>query len=188
MTRVSIVQLPARVLREKAAEVSLDTIKKPRIQELISRMKATLAASENGVGLAAPQIGESLRIFLISEEAEEIDKGRLPTETKSSIQNSTKSQKRVWRYDAFINPIVKKISSKKNELPEGCLSVAGKFGVVARPEKITVEAYDEQGKKFTRIATKFVARVIQHELDHLQGVLFIDKASHMLASESHHDS
>ncbi|MDO8600896.1 MAG: peptide deformylase [bacterium] len=185
MSIVSIVQLPTKVLREKAREVSAKEITSPRIQELISRMKKTLAASENGVGLAAPQIGESLQIFLVSEEAEEIDKGRPPTVTEASPPQDpeTKLQKRTWRYDVFINPKIKKISRKKNEFPEGCLSVVGKFGIVPRPEKITVEAYDENGKKFVRSATKFVARVIQHELDHLQGVLFIDKATQMLASE-----
>lgn len=188
MTRALIVQLPQKVLREKAMEVSLNTIKSPRIKELISRMKTTLAASENGVGLAAPQIGESLQIFLVSEEAEEIDKGRPPTTTpiESPAQDNARPLKREWRYDVFINPVVKKISRKKNEFPEGCLSVVGKFGVVSRPEKITVEAYDENGKKFTRMASKFVARVMQHELDHLQGVLFIDKTAHMLNSNNNH--
>lgn len=182
----NIVQLPSQVLREKAVAVPLEEIQNPRIQELISRMKDTLAASENGVGLAAPQIGESLQIFLVSEEAEEIDRGRPPVRdlpASSARTGDAEPQKRVWRSYVFINPVIKKISRKKKELPEGCLSVVGKFGVVPRPEKITVEAYDEHGKKFTRMASKFVARVIQHELDHLRGVLFIDKASHMLESE-----
>lgn len=186
MTRTPIIQLPGRVLRQKAVTVPPEEIKSPRMQELISRMKDTLAASENGVGLAAPQIGESLQIFLVSEEAEEIDKGKPPIRdlpTNDAQTGNTKPQKPAWRSYVFINPVVKKISRKKNELPEGCLSVVGKFGVVTRPEKITVEAYDEHGKKFTRSASKFVARVIQHELDHLQGILFIDKASHMLESE-----
>lgn len=181
-----IVQLPSQVLRKKAVAVPPEEIKSPRIRELILRMKETLAASENGIGLAAPQIGESLQIFLVSEEAEEIDKGRLPARdlpANNAPTGDTEPQKRVWRSYVFINPVIKKISRKKNELPEGCLSVIGKFGVVARPEKITVEAYDEQGKKFTRSASKFVARVIQHELDHLQGTLFIDKATQMLESE-----
>lgn len=187
MASLPIVQLPQKVLRQKAREVPFDDIQSPRIQGLILRMKDALASSENGVGLAAPQIGESLQIFLMSEEAEEIDKGRPPVRDlpPHMQEDDAKSQKRVWRYDVFINPIIKKVSRKKNELPEGCLSVAGKFGIVARPEKITVEAYNENEEKFTRSASKFVARVIQHELDHLRGILFIDKASHMLKSERH---
>ena len=76
--------------------------------------------------------------------------------------------------------MVKKLSKSKIEYPEGCLSVPGQFGFVKRSEKITVEAYDEAGKKFIRGASKFYARVIQHELDHLNGVLFIDKVERFI--------
>jgi peptide deformylase len=68
------------------------------------------------------------------------------------------------------------LSRKKVDGSEGCLSVPGKFGIVRRNEKITVEALDENGKKITRGAANFFARVLQHELDHLEGILFIDKA------------
>ena len=81
---------------------------------------------------------------------------------------------REWRYDVFINPIIKRIAKKKLSDIEGCLSVPGKFGIVRRADKITVEAYNEQGKKFIKSAVRFVARVMQHELDHLDGGLFID--------------
>jgi len=143
------------------------------------RMKETLKNTVDGVGLAAPQVGESLRVFIVSEEAEEIDKiahERWEEKREEWKQTGNKPYEvREWRYYTFINPLVKKTSRKKVPGPEGCLSVPGKFGTVPRHEKIMVEAYDEHAKKFTRGASKFFARVIQHELDHLKGTLFIDK-------------
>lgn len=147
-------------------------------------MKETLRNTEDGVGLAAPQVGESFRIFLVSEEAEYIDNKKLPEgeerKPEDSSTGSEQRKKRDWKHFVYINPIVKKISRSKIEYPEGCLSVPGRFGYVKRSEKITVEAYDETGKKFTRGASKFFARVIQHELDHLNGILFIDKVERFI--------
>lgn len=181
-----IIKNPNRVLREKAREVPEAEIIGPKIRGLISSMKETLKNTPDGVGLAAPQVGESLQIFIVSEEAEIIDKTRIKSaeqnraEDREKQKTSPKSddasgKKPDWKYYVFINPVVKKFSRKKLEDAEGCLSVPGKFGRVRRCQKITVEAYDEFGKKFTRGASNFFARVIQHELDHLGGALFIDK-------------
>lgn len=182
-----IVKIPHKVLRKKAAEVPLRSIAAPQIQRLIVQMKEALKNTPDGVGLAAPQIGESLRIFIVSEEAKEIDKAekegwKRRQEDSPEVRNEKPYEEREWKYYAFINPTVKNISKKKLEGSEGCLSVPGKFGSVRRHEKITVEAYDEQGKKFTRGASRFFARVMQHELDHLGGVLFIDKAERIIES------
>ena len=88
---------------------------------------------------------------------------------------------RAWKQLVFINPRITKTSKKKNLLVEGCLSVSdpsGKliYGQVERFEKLTVEAYDASARKFTRGASELFAQVIQHELDHLNGALFTDKA------------
>lgn len=139
-------------------------------------MKETLKSTPDGVGLAAPQIGVSLRIFIASEEAEEIDR----TRRKRRDEDKKPYEEREWKYYVYINPMIKNIARKKIEDSEGCLSVRGKYGIVKRHEKITVEAYDEFGKKFTRGASKFFARVLQHELDHLEGTLFIDKADKIM--------
>lgn len=177
---LKIILTPNLMLRQEAKEMPPDSIKTPKIQHLISDMKETLKKTSNGVGLAAPQIAESLRIFIVSEEAEEIDKvknKRWEEEREEWKRNNTKPyEEREWKYYVFINPLVKKISKKKLEGPEGCLSVPEKFGLVRRAEKITIQYFDETGKKFTRGFAKFFARVIQHELDHLNGTLFIDKA------------
>lgn len=152
-------------------------------------MKEALKSTPDGVGLAAPQIGESYRIFIVSEEAEEIDKvqnrgGIRRDDGNPGIKDEKPYQEREWKYYVYINPAIKKVSKVKLDGPEGCLSVPGKFGNVRRHEKITVEAYNENGKKFTRGASKFFARVLQHELDHLDGVLFVDKAEKIIGNPS----
>lgn len=178
--KLPIVKEPHNILRNSVKELSLKEITGKKIQKLLSDMKSTLAATPDGVGLAAPQVGEGLAIFIVSEEAEEIDKVKNQRwEEKREEWKQTKNkpyEEREWKYYVFINPAVKKFSKKRISGPEGCLSVPGKFGLVKRYEKITVEAYDEQGKRFTRGASKFLARVLQHELDHLNGTLFVDKA------------
>lgn len=172
-----IVKIPEKILRSKAKEIPVNQINKPAIQRLISDMQETLKNTPDGVGLAAPQIGESVRVFIVSEEALQVDKKTAASE--ASPEDLNKNTKKEWKYFVFINPVIKKMSQKKVDGAEGCLSVPGKYGEVKRAEKITVEAYDENGKKFTRGASKFFARVLQHELDHLEGVLFIDKAEHI---------
>ena len=184
MARVlPVVKEPNKILRGTARPVPVSEITKPKIQGLISDMKETLKNTTDGVGLAAPQVGEPLRLFIVSEEAEEIDRVEKELRHKKTLpQEKEPYEKRKWKYYVFINPAVKKVSKTKLERAEGCLSVPGKFGEVRRHEKITVEAYDENGKKFTRGASRFFARVIQHELDHLEGTLFIDKAKKVFES------
>lgn len=185
MAKSPIVKNPHKVLRARAEEVLVRDIATPKIQKLLQDMKDTLAATPDGVGLAAPQIGVGMRIFIVSDESEEIDKVRKRRwEEEHGSELKRKKDKpyesRDWNYHVYINPTVKKLSKSKIEDAEGCLSVPGVFGVVGRHEKITVEAHDEHGKKFTRGASNFYARVLQHELDHLNGTLFIDKTRQIL--------
>ena len=178
-----IVKEPYPVLREKAREVTIAQIASKKIQDLIESMKRTLKATTDGVGLAAPQVGEGLRIFIVSDEAEEIDRAEASSREKKDESDSKHQRKylmREWNYYTFINPRVTAKSRKKLNGSEGCLSVPGVFGNVTRQEKITVEALDEHGKKFIRGSSRFFARVMQHELDHLEGTLFIDKAAHLV--------
>ena len=184
----SIVINPQKILRGPTKEIPVSAIPTKKIQNLIEDMKATLAETPNGVGLAAPQVGESLRLFIASEEAEEIDraekkKGKSVRRGKiltDAGEEEEAYEKRVWKHYTFINPKMLNRSRTKIDRAEGCLSVPKKFGDVKRFEKITVEAYDENGKKFTRGTARFFARVIQHELDHLDGALFIDKARNLI--------
>jgi len=164
---VKIVQKGNKVLREKAKEILLADIGSKKVKSVMSKMAKGLWASSNGVAIAAPQIGESLRIFLV--EACVFDKQGFTDEEKKKKRQPV----------TFINPKISKLSKKKQPVPEGCLSVDGIFGVVERADKLTVEAYDENGKKFTRGASGFLAQIIQHEYDHLEGVLFVDKATQL---------
>lgn len=114
---------------------------------LLDDMKQTVRA-ENGAGLAAPQIGLALRVVVI-----DVDEG----------------------FFEFVNPVI--VSQKGEQTgPEGCLSVKGKQGTVTRPDKVKAEYRDRTGKKHKLTAEGFFARAVCHELDHLDGVLYIDKA------------
>ncbi|MEK7148563.1 MAG: peptide deformylase [Patescibacteria group bacterium] len=177
---VKIVQKEAPVLREKAEPVNPKDFTSPRLKKILADMTATLEKEEDGVAIAAPQIGVPLRIFVVSHRAfEYTDKDSLHkfekiTETKSPTQKKTMHSNMV-----FINPVITKLSRKKVWLPEGCLSIRFLYGEVARSQKTTVRAYDENGKVFTRGGSGLLAQIFQHETDHLDGVLFIDTARNM---------
>lgn len=158
---------PNPILRQRSKDVDLAAISSRKIQAAIQDLKDTLETSENGIGIAAPQIGVSLRIFVVSEEAKFIG-GKNPPKEKH------------WKHCVYINPVIVKSSRKKADAAEGCLSVPKKYGIVTRPEKVEIEAYDEAGRKFSQGASKFYARVLQHEMDHLGGILFIDKVKRFI--------
>lgn len=158
---------PNPLLRKRSAEIDPAQIQGKEVQAAIRDLRETLETSEDGIGIAAPQVGFSLRIFIVSEEAKYLD-GEAPPEKKE------------WSQYVYINPVISKYARKKVEGIEGCLSVPGKYGIVKRPEKVTITAYDETGKRFSHGAAKFYARVLQHELDHLDGTLFIDKVKRFI--------
>jgi len=164
---MKIAQKDNKVLRQIAKEVPMKEIKEKKIKDFLKKMSGALSLSETGVALAAPQIGESLRIFVVDKNA------LLPREEEKLEDKKKKKKTDPW---FFINPVIKKMSKKKQVVPEGCLSVEGVFGTIKRADKVTVKAYDENGKKFTRGASGLLAQIIQHETDHLNGILFIDKA------------
>lgn len=165
-----IVQTGEAVLRQIATEVPEKEIKSSKIGEILGRMKKALDSQEDGVAIAAPQIGVSLRIFVVSERAFEVPKDA--GERRETKKDNTKK----YGHLVFINPVITKISKDRKLLEEGCLSVRYKYGKIERAAKTTVEARDENGKKFTRGASGLLAQIFQHETDHLDGVLFIDKA------------
>ncbi|MBU4223832.1 peptide deformylase [Patescibacteria group bacterium] len=166
-----ITQIYNKVLRQKAKEVPVKDIKSKRIAGIIKKMSATLAEKTAGAALAAPQIGESLRIFIVDGEIFS------PEFSINKFAEDKEAKKTGKAPVVFINPVIKKISKKQQIVDEGCLSVENVFGRLKRAEKLTIEALDESGKKFTRGASGFLAQVIQHEMDHLDGILFIDKAT-----------
>jgi len=135
------------ILRQRCHEVK--EINKDLLV-LAKKMQETLAQCENGIGLAAPQVGANLRMFVISPEL--------------ALDGKT----------VFINPVITQISRKKFTEEEGCLSLPGDWQELTRAEKVTIKAIDEAGAKFKVRAKGLLARLMQHEIDHLNGVLFID--------------
>lgn len=161
-----ILQKDSPVLREIAKEIPIKDIQSKEIQSIISKMKASVHKEEDGVAIAAPQIGESLRIFVVAGRALAIiDK------SEESVDEKT------YPDLVFINPELTKLSKKKRKMEEGCLSVRWLYGQVERSERAYIKAYNEEGKKIERGASGLLAQIFQHEVDHLNGVLFIDKAT-----------
>ncbi len=121
-----------------------------KTHQLLDDMKETLIKAD-GAGLAAPQVGVLRRVFIVMAEG---------------------------KYFECINPvIVSQSGSQSGE--EGCLSVRGKYGAVTRPNKVTVKAFDRFGKPFTVKAEGFLARAFCHEYDHLDGIIYVDKADYV---------
>jgi peptide deformylase len=147
-------------LRKKPADFDFKKWRKGDITALILKMRKIMRAA-NGVGLSANQIGLDLRMFV----AEVPD-----------LQGGTK-------FYAVFNPKIEKTSEGKIAFEEGCLSVPRTWGEVERPEKIIVSGYDKNGKAVKIKAWGFLARVFQHEIDHLNGKLFIDRTEKIYTAE-----
>ncbi len=143
---LKILKYPNDFLRKKAREV--EDFKDPKLVGLVSDMVKTMEA-EKGIGLAAPQVGLNLRICVVK------------------VDNVL--------YE-LINPKIYSYSRKKEIFEEGCLSFPGKFFPVERPVKVKVKFRDIAGKKKKIKASGLLARVLQHEIDHLDGILVIDRA------------
>ncbi|HVY73011.1 MAG TPA: peptide deformylase [Candidatus Paceibacterota bacterium] len=197
-----VVQEGAAVLREKAKPVPTKDIGSKTLTAVINRMKDTLKKESFGVAIAAPQIGESLRIFVIAGKAFDSDEEKKGFDDDDASQNNPSKKSsglpaaaevsgsgaRLFSQDnsasrktkrpdmVFINPVLTRLSKKKKEMSEGCLSVRGMYGTVMRHEKATVEALDENGKPFVYHGSGLIGHIFQHEVDHLEGILYIDKA------------
>lgn len=166
-----ILQKEAPVLRQHAKPVALKDIGTPRLNAILQDMQEALAKEADGVGLAAPQIGVPLRIFIVSEIVFSSLSSR---GEKGGIDE--KGDAKATPQLVYINPEIIATSKDKKQVEEGCLSVRPLFGKVRRASKATIRAYDEHGNAFERGASGLLAQIFQHELDHLDGILFIDKA------------
>lgn len=151
---LDIVYYPDQRLRKISKEVEINEIKKPEFQKWLKDLKLTML-KKDGAGLAAPQVGKNIRVFAVNDD-------------KDSI--------------ILINPIITKKSWSRETEEEGCLSVVNKkgelvYGPVSRHKKINCSYLDVNGNNKKLKLEKFLARVIQHENDHLNGILFIDHLS-----------
>ena len=151
-----------KFLREKTAKFDFSGFSKVEIQELIKKMREIMEIS-NGIGLSANQLGLDLRLFVAHLP-------EIPRESALSPRQSAPG-----KFYAIFNPEITKFSKEKIVMEEGCLSVPGFYGLVERPEKITLVGYDKNAKKIKIKAWGLLARVFQHEIDHLNGILFIDR-------------
>lgn len=154
-TILPIIQLGDPVLRRKAEPIS--KVHDNRIQNLIDDMLATVMHA-NGVGIAAPQVGESDRLFIVA-----------------SHPNSRYPHSPEMEPTAMINPKVLAHSEEVVKDWEGCLSIPGIRGLVPRYQAIKVEYVDREGGRQTQELTGFIARIFQHESDHLDGIVFLDR-------------
>jgi len=164
----TIFQKENPVLRAQAHEVPVKEITSLKIKKVIAGMKRALATQPDGVAIAAPQIGVSLRIFLVS--------GKIFEETWQRGEGLPKGAAVASPDLVFINPVITKVSKTKKWMHEGCLSVRPLWGEVYRSTKATIVAYNERGEKGTRGASGLLAHIFQHETDHLNGILFTDNA------------
>jgi peptide deformylase len=146
---LSIVTLPTPTVRERSVEVARQDIGTPEFQQFVDQLSEAMFAHD-GVGIAAPQVGRNIRVFIVNEKGGP---------------------------KAYINPELSEMSEALVDSEEGCLSVPGVWGVVPRAKRITLKALDRHGRKVEIAAKNFQAIVFQHEFDHLEGILFIDKAT-----------
>lgn len=146
-----LVKLPTPSLRERSVEVDPKTIGTPEFQTFLDDMIETMFV-EDGVGIAASQVGRNVRAFIVNDKGTGVP---------------------------FINPTVEIGGDLTEESEEGCLSVPGVYGIVMRAKKVKVMALDRHARRIEFTAKGFPAIVFQHEMDHLNGVLFVDKTVRM---------
>jgi len=148
-----IIKIPSPILRTRSREVAREELRKPEIQKLIGDMRETMPAA-NGIGLAAPQVGVNVRIAVIAYEKKML---------------------------TVVNPKIVKRQPEYQDSEEGCLSIPDVVGIVPRYKEIKVTSFDEQGRRFNMRVRGLLACVWQHEIDHLDGILFVDRAVKFLA-------
>jgi peptide deformylase len=161
-----IVQAGARVLRRRAESVPSSLLATPALRELVQLMTEVMRQAP-GVGLAAPQIGVPLRVFVAEDQQERI--ADLP-------EGSAALRKRVaLPLTVLINPKLKPQGSEQVTFFEGCLSVRGYGALVPRWRSVSVSGVDAEGRPVSLALDGWPARIMQHELDHLDGTLYIDR-------------
>jgi peptide deformylase len=164
--RLKIVQVGEPVLRKTAQEISREQLISRQVQDLIEHMRETMRDAP-GVGLAAPQIGESLQLAVIEDRAE-YHKGLTGAEMKERERTEIP-------FHVIVNPVIELLSDPSEAFFEGCLSLAGYMAIVSRAREVRVHCLDHRGESRIIEATGWYARILQHEIDHLRGTLYIDR-------------
>ena len=164
--RLKIVQTGEPVLRQIGRRLTPEEIALPAIQELIEHMRDTMRDAP-GVGLAAPQVGLPIQLAVVEDRLEYLN-GIAP-------QLLAERERQPVPFLVLINPDIVEYSQETAEFFEGCLSVAGFSALVKRSRRVRVEYLDEQGRPQWLQASGWFARILQHEIDHLNGSLYIDR-------------
>jgi peptide deformylase len=159
--KLKIVELGDKILRTKAKVVSSVEIKSRKFQELVDNLIKTCDLNE-GVGVAAPQVGEGKRMFVLWSRTTKKRKG-----SRQKVPNLGPI--------AIINPKIVSTSKKIVKAWEGCLSIPGIRGLVPRHKSVDVEFITREGEKLSLTLEDFPARIFQHEFDHLNGIVFLDR-------------
>lgn len=154
------------VLRQKARELTLAEIQSEELQHLIRLMHATLREAP-GVGLAAPQIGESIQLAII-EDLPHYGRNLTP-------EQIAERERQAIPFHVIINPVLTPLDTTEVEFFEGCLSLTGFTALVPRYRSVHVECLDDKAKPCSIDATGWYARILQHEIDHLNGMMYIDR-------------
>jgi len=160
-----IVQVGDPVLRQVARPLDPAELATPRIRQLIDDMRDTMRAAP-GVGLAAPQIGESIQLVVIEDPGGPDD---------LSAEERAARERDAMPFHVLVNPTLTDRTDEVVDAFEGCLSFAGFTMVVPRVRKVRVEALDEHGQRVVKVAIGWYARILQHEVDHLRGVVCCDR-------------
>ena len=164
--KLKIVQAGDPVLRKQSRALTKEEIVSPSIQLLIDLMRNTMREAP-GVGLAAPQIGKSLQLAVIEDRAEYL--------TRFSADELAETQRAAIPFHVIINPKLTVLDKSSAQFFEGCLSVTGYQAIVDRALSVRVECLNERGEEITIKAQGWYARILQHEIDHLIGTLYIDR-------------
>jgi peptide deformylase len=160
------VQAGDPVLRGVARPLTREEIASPGFAELVAIMRETMRAAP-GVGLAAPQIGLPIQLVVIEDRADYL--------ARSTPEELAARDRRAVDFHVLVNPRLTIVDAAPAEFFEGCLSVEGYLAKVARATAVHVDALDEQGRPVAIDARGWYARILQHEVDHLNGTLYIDR-------------
>lgn len=164
--RLKIVQVGDPVLRQQARALTQSEIHSASIQQLIELMRETMYDAP-GVGLAAPQIGLSLQVAVIEDKAEYT--------AGSPVDRLKERERNPVPFHAVINPRLTLHQEEMPEFYEGCLSFSGYVAKVKRARRVTVHCLDHRGREQMIEASGWYARILQHEIDHLQGTVYVDR-------------
>jgi peptide deformylase len=164
--KLKIVQAGDPVLRKKSRQLTREDFTSAQIQQLIDLMRTTMREAP-GVGLAAPQIGQSIQLAVIEDRATYI--------SDLSADELEERQRAAIPFHVIINPRLSIVGNSTAQFFEGCLSVEGYQAVVDRALNVRVECLNERGEAVTINAQGWYARILQHEIDHLNGTLYVDR-------------